>query len=199
MANAEPEESRAMAADNITLELRAEISGNALHVGYGITNRDSRSLVSFDGAIGTGGGEFPDLTGACYVSSAGPGSVRLMRIRPPAHPTKDTPRTFMPPAAEVKPGETRRVRFGLALPLKERSEFSPDFSGATYVKQAVTRLELRIGYFWRTEDTDLQVLTPPNVWRVVKGAPLSQIFQVAAAVPVNCELLVRTDAKFIRM
>jgi hypothetical protein len=199
MANVEPEESGAMAADNVTLELRAEIRENALHVGYGITNRDSRSLVSFDGAIGVGGGEFPDLIGNCYVSSTGPGVVRILRIRPPAHPTKNTTYTFMPPAAEVKPGETRRVRLGLALPLKERSEFSPDFPGATYEKQTVARLELRIGYFWKTEDTVLQVLTPPNVWRVVKGAPLSQIFQVAAAVPANCELLVRTDAKFIRM
>jgi len=199
MASAEAKEERAMAADNVTLELTAQVREKALLVGYGITNRDSRTLVSFDGAIGAGGGEFPDLTGSCYVSYAGPGVVRVMRIRPPAHPTKDTTRTFIPPASEVRPGETRRVRFSLALPLRERSEFSPDFSGATYEKQAVTRLELYIGCFWKTEETVLQVLTPPNVWRVVKGAPLSQIFPVSRVAPVNCELLVRTDAKFVRM
>lgn len=199
MVSVNPGEARAMLAETVTLGLTAEINQGALLVRYEIANRDSRSLVSFDGAIGTGGGEYPDLSGNCYVSSGGPGLARVLRIRPPAHPTKDTTRTFIPPASETGPGGIRRVRFRLALPLKERSEFSPDFSGATYEKQAVTRLELCIGCFWKTDDTVLQDLSPPSVWRVVKGAPLSQIFQISAGTPVNGELLVRTDAKFIRM
>jgi hypothetical protein len=85
------------------------------------------------------------------------------------------------------------------LPVKERSEFSPDFSGATYEEQTVNECELKIGYFWKTPATILKPLGHPNVWQVVKGASLAETHEISGMTRVTFELLVRTDAQFIRL
>jgi hypothetical protein len=185
-----------MAAETLHLEVNAKVAAGALLVSYALANRGNETVVTYDGALGTGGGDYPDLTGQCYVSYGGPGVARILRIRPPNHPTKDTTKISIPPASEVRPGETRRVQFRLPLPLKERSEF---MSGAAYTPQPVGTLELKIGYFVKTPATVLEPFKAPNVWRVVKGASLAETHEVAARVQVTFELLARTDPKFIRM
>ncbi|MGA2723874.1 MAG: hypothetical protein ABSG79_15870 [Bryobacteraceae bacterium] len=186
------------ATDTLVLDLSASVEGGALHVRYALINRAGRAIVAFDGATGTGGGPFPDLTGQCYVSFAD-GAVRVQRIRPSPHPSIDTTRIFMPAVSQIAPQETRRVQFRLPLPVKERSEYTPDYPGATYEQQLVNRLELRIGYFFKTGETVLKPLGTPGVFQAVKGASLSQTFQVAQICPATIDVLVRTDAEFLRM
>src|ERR1039457_4184793 len=143
------------ATDTLVLDQIASVEGGALHVRYALINRAGRAIVAFDGATGTGGGPFPDLTGQCYVSCAD-GAVRVQRIRPSPHPSIDTTRIFMPAVSQIAPQETRRVQFRLPLPVKERSEYTPDYPGAMYEQQLVNRLELRIGYFFKTGETVLK-------------------------------------------
>jgi len=186
------------AADTLALDLSASVAEGALDVTYSLLNGTAHPIVAFDGATGTGGVPFPDLTGQCYVSYID-GGIRILRIRPGPHPTKDTTRIFMPAASEIAPQETRRVQFRLPLPVKERAEYTPDYPGATYVKQPVHRLELRIGYFFKTGDTVLKPVGTQGVVQVVKGASLSQTYQVSQICPVTVDVLVRTDAEFLRM
>jgi len=188
-----------MATDSVTLTVTARTFDEGLHVTYALTNAGPHTIVAYDGAAGLGEGEYPDLTGQCYVSYTGQEVARILRIRPPAHPTKETTRTFMPAASEIPPGETRHVQFRLPLPLKERSEFSPDFSGARYEKHRCLWLELRIGHFLKTPDTVLKPYDRPNVWQVVKGASLAETRQVGTTTAAAFDLLVRTDPGFIRM
>src|SRR5262249_44654352 len=62
-----------MGADTVELSVEAKTEGASLHVSYSLTNRGAVSILSFDGAKGTGAGEFPDITGQCYVSVRGSG------------------------------------------------------------------------------------------------------------------------------
>jgi hypothetical protein len=186
------------AADTLALDLSAEVSQGALHVKYALSNRTAHTIVAFDGATGTGGGPFPDLTGQCYISYVN-GEVLIQRIRPGPHPTKDTTRFFMPAASQIAPQETRRVQFRLPLPVKERAQYTPDYPGAKYVNQLAQRLELRIGYFFRTGETVVKPMGTPGVFQVVKGASLSEMYQVLQTCPATVEVLVRTDEEFLRM
>jgi hypothetical protein len=186
------------AADTLTLELSASVLEGALEVRYTLANRSNRAIVAFDGAVGIGGGPFPDLTGQCYVSYVD-GNVRIQRIRPGPHPTKDTTRIFMPAGSEIAPQQTRRVQFRLPLPVKERAEYTPDYPGAPYKNQLAHRLELRVGYFFRTEETVLKPMGAPGVFQVVKAASLSETYVVSQICPVTFDVLVRTDPEFLRM
>jgi hypothetical protein len=186
------------AADAPMLMLNATVAEHALHLKYTLTNRTPNTVVAFDGATGIGGGDFPDLTGQCYVSYID-GIARILRIRPGPHPTMDTTRILMPSASVLAPGEERRVQFRLAIPVKECAEYSPDYSGAKYAKHAVDGLELRIGYFFKTPETVVQAMGAPGVFKVVKAAPLSQTYQVSQSCPITFEMLVRTEPDFLRM
>ncbi len=186
------------AAEAPVLDLSASVAAGALQVSYALKNRSGYSIVAFDGAAGAGGGPFPDLTGQCYISYAD-GAARILRIRPGPHPAKDTTRIFMPAGSEIGPQETRRVQFRLPLPLKERAEYSPDFPDAHYAAHLVHRVELRIGYFFRTADTVLKPRDAPGVVQVVKGAPLAQTFAVTQSCAATVEILARTDEGFLRM
>jgi hypothetical protein len=188
----------ASAADALSLELRATVTDGAVRVSYTIANRSPQTMVAYDGATGTGGGEFPDLTTGCYVSYAD-GACRILRIRPSPHPLRTTTRILIPPASVIEPGQTRQVQFRLPLPLKERAEYTPDYPGATYAPHVVHSLNLRIGYFWKTPETVLKPFPPAGVWQVVKGASLTETYRIAQSAPVAFEMLVRTDADFLRM
>jgi hypothetical protein len=187
------------ATDLVRLEVTAQVSGESLLVVYRLTNSGQQSLIAFDGAGGTGDDAPADLSKQLYVSWA-EGSARILRIRPGPHPTKRTDTIFLPAVSEVKAGETRQVKFRLTLPLKERSEYTPDFSGATYETRPVSKLELRIGYFWKTPGAELTPLGAPGVFRVTKGlASLSDTKEVSATAAASFPLMVRTDQVFLRM
>lgn len=185
------------AADTLVLTLSATVSENALLIKYTLTNRTPNTVVAFDGATGIGGGDFPDLTGQCYVSYID-GSARILRIRPGPHPAKDTTRILMPSASVLAPQEERRVQFRLAIPVKECAEYSPDYSGAKYENHAARGVDLRIGYFFKTAETVVQPIAP-GVFKVVRAAPLSQTYQVSQSCSAAFEMLVRTEPDFLRM
>jgi len=187
-----------MDVDKIYLEMTAVIKDERLLVSYALANRSAQTLVAFDGAKGTGGDEYPDLTAQCYVSFVPPATARILRTRPPAHPTLETAHTFIPAASQILAGQTRNVKFSLPLPLKERSYFSPDFDGAIYAVQPVGEVELRIGCFWKTPETKL-IERAAGVFIVQRGAPLTQIFEVACRFPLTFNMSIRKDAEFIRM
>jgi hypothetical protein len=163
-----------------------------------VDNKSPNAIVTFDGAGGKGEGEFPDLTGQCYVSFHD-GVACVQRIRPGAHPTRETTRIFIPVAAEVGPGERRNVKFRLPLPVKERAEYTPDFPGASYEKRLASRMELRIGYFFKTPETLLKPTETPGTYHVARGAPLSETQQMTQTCDVALDVLARTDAAFLRM
>ena len=186
------------AADTLALEVNAALRNGALEVSYALTNRSSQSIIAFDGAPGIGGGAFPDLTGQCYISYSD-GIVHILRIRPGPHPTKDTTRIFMPAGSEIAPQETRRVQFGLSLPIKERAEYSPDGPSATHATRLAHQLELGIGYFFKTADTVVKPRELPGAVQVVRAAPLSQTYQISRRCAVDVEIQIRTDPEFLRM
>jgi hypothetical protein len=187
------------AAEPVSLDVNARVENDALLVRYTLVNRRSDAIITFDGATGTGGGEYPNMTGQCYISEGSNGLARILRIRPRPHPTARSRKLFVPAVAEVKAGETRRVQFRLPFPVKERSEYSPEFSGATWDRRAMNRLELRIGWFPRTASTELKPLGAPNVYLLVRGASIPEMHEVAATTGVAFDLMVRTDPQFIRM
>jgi len=186
------------AADTLVLVVSATVSEDALHVKYTLTNRTPNTVVAFDGATGIGGGDFPDLTGQCYVSYID-GTARILRIRPGPHPTMDTTRILMPSASVLAPKDERHVQFRLAIPVKECAEYSPDYPGAKYEKHAAHGLDLRIGYFFKTAETVVQPMGAPGVFKVVRAAPLIQTYQVSQSCPATFDMLVRTEADFLRM
>jgi hypothetical protein len=188
----------ASAADALALETRAAVEDGVLHVSYVIASRSQQTMIAYDGATGTGGGDFPDLSTGCYVSYSD-GACHILRIRPSPHPLRTTTRILVPPASVVEPGQTHHVQFRLPLPLKERAEYTPDYPGATYALRVVHSLNLRVGYFWKTPETVLKPLPPAGVWQVVKGAPLVETYQIAQSCSVTFEMLVRTDPDFLRM
>ena len=189
----------AQTTDEASLSVTAQVSGDTLLVNYALVNSGAEPLIAFDGAGGTGDDQPADLTGQLYVSSGGAGVARILRIRPPAHPTKKTTRIFVPAVSEVKPGQTRRVTFRVMLPLKERSEYTPDFAGAVYQQRQVSRIELCVDYFRKTLLTELKPLGKPGVYQVAKGlAPLSDTRRLSATAAASFPLLVRTDNTFIR-
>ena len=188
----------ASAGNELILETRATVVEGTLRVSYSVSNRSQRAMIAYDGATGKDGGDFPDLSTGCYVSYMD-GACRILRIRPPTHPLRTTSRILIPPASIVEPGQTRRVQFRLPLPLKERAEYTPDYPGATYAPRVVHRLDLCIGYFWKTPDTVLKALPPTGVWQVMRGAPLVETYQIAESCSVTFQMLVRTDADFLRM
>ena len=186
------------AADTLVLDISAAVQGGALEVSYALTNRTAQTIVAFDGAPGVGGGPFPDLTGQCYISYSD-GVVRIIRIRPGPHPTKDTTRIFMPAGSELAPQETRKVQFRLPVPVKERAEYSPDHAGAAYAKHLAHQLELRIGYFFKTAETVVKPREAHGSVQVVRAASLSQTYSVSRICAVDVEVLARTEPDFLRM
>jgi hypothetical protein len=188
----------ANAVNALELGARATVEDGVVRVSYDMRNRSQQTMVAYDGATGTGGGDYPDLSAGCYVSYSD-GECRILRIRPSPHPLRTTTRILIPPASVVDPGQTRRVQFRLPLPLKERAEYTPDYPGATYALRPVHRLILRIGYFWKTPETVLKPLPPAGVWQVLKGAPLVGTHQLSQSCLVTFDMQVRTDADFLRM
>jgi hypothetical protein len=183
---------------DVRLKVTCRVHNQELLVEYWLNNHSNRPLLAYDGAPGIPpGAEWPDLDGQIYIS-AGDGQVELKRINPPLPPGGLANRVFIPPVSQVRPGEERNVRFRLQLPLVERSQYTPDFSGAQYQDRLAPAIQLIIGYFWRTESMELTPFPEnPKAFRVV-GAHGEQKFLssgCAGEVPVK----VRVDHQFQRL
>jgi hypothetical protein len=183
---------------DILVSLDCHVEAGKLFVRYALTNNGRLPLLTYDGAPGKPpDAEWPDLKGQLYVSVLGD-KVSLKRIDAPPPPGVLVNRRFIPPLSQTLPGEQREVRFVLEEPVTERSEFTPDFAGATYVEQTVHYVELQLGCFWRTQAMELIPFPAnPKAFRL-KGTHGAQSFlttQKQCAVRVKQ----RTDPAFRRI
>jgi hypothetical protein len=182
---------------DLTLKLECEVQKGILHVRYVLTNLAKLPILAYDGAPGLPpDAKWPDLTAQLYVSVLGE-SVAFKRVNPPIPPGVQVNRVFLPPLSQTLPGESRTVQFQLHEPVAERSQYTPDFSGATYRERPVQQIELHLGYFWQTAGMELTPFPAnPKAFRL-KGAHAPQLLAVARSYQT---LLVkeRTDSIFQR-
>lgn len=178
------------------LKLTCRVENGWLHLDYTFANSGQRRILSYDGA-GDESTEWPDYTGKVYVSYARTGTVEIKRVLPPVPAGKRITRVVSPWTYLLKPGEQRRVRFRLALPLRERSEYFPDFKGAIYEQRRVNKVQLSIGYFYIADDLELEPTPKPNVYRNGSSQSVQQV--TAASCDASIEVSVRTDPVFERV
>jgi len=183
---------------DILLELDCRAEQGKLHVRYALRNDGGLPLLAYDGAPGKPPeAEWPDLAGQLYVSVTGD-KVSLKRILAPLPPGIEVNRVFIPPLSRTMPGERREVRFVLDEPVAERSEFTPDFPGATWREETARYVELQLGCFWMTPGMEpVPFPANPKAFRL-KGAHGAQSF---LTVQKQCAVRVkqRTDAAFRRL
>jgi len=190
-----PEETRKM---DVKLAVRCHIKEGKLYVEYGVKNDGKQPLLAYDGAPGApADAEWPDLAGQIYVSVTRD-AVALKRIYPPSPPGVNVNRVFIPPLSLTAPGASRIVRFVLPLPLVERSQYTPDFSGAQYKEVSVSSLQLCLGCFWKTGAMEVQPLAENPKAFHLKGAHGQQTILCASA-PQTIQVKERTDPQFQRI
>lgn len=186
-----------MESRDLSLKLEAQVQQGVLHVRYTLANHASLPILAYDGAPGLPpDAKWPDLANQIYVSVLGD-SVALKRVNPPQPPGVQVNRVFLPPLSQTLPGETRIVQFQLLEPVAERSQYTPDFPGATYDRLSVHQIELQLGYFWQTAGMEVTPFPAnPKAFRL-KGAHAPQLLAVARTYET---LLVkaRTDSAFQR-
>jgi hypothetical protein len=155
-------------------------------------------LLAYDGAPGApADADWHSLDGQIYVSVADH-SVALKRINPPAPADEDINRVFIPPLTETLPGQTRKVKFCVKLPLTERSQYTPDFAGAVYKEHTVRRVEICVGCFWKTPTMELQPLAGnPKAFRLKTAHGPQSILCGGSMQTVTVKE--RTDDKFQRI
>lgn len=186
------EETRKMATKQLTptLRLKCRAEDGRLLVEYAIENPGPAAVVVYDGAPGDATSGWPDLTDQVYVSFRAPDSVELLRIRAPMPAGRRITQIRVPSVSVVSPGQTRVVRFSLALPLVERSEYSPAISEHSRELRTARSVVLTIGYFPQMRGTKLiPMQANPAVFRV-EGEYGAQQFVTASAstdVPVESE------------
>ena len=183
---------------DVAITVETQVVDGLLRVTYAIRNGGRHPLLAYDGAPGAPpDAEWPGLDGQIYVSVVGD-SVALKRINPPTPPDEDINRVFIPPLSETLPGQTRKVKFCLKLPLTERSQYTPDFAGAVYKEHSVRRVEICVGCFWRTPTMELQPLPAnPKAFRL-KTAHGPQSILYGASIQ-TAPVRERTDDKFQRI
>jgi hypothetical protein len=183
---------------DLAITVETQVVDGMLRVAYALRNGGKHPLLAYDGSPGLpADAEWPSLDGQIYVSVVGD-SVALKRINPPVPADEDINRVFIPPLSETLPGQTRKVKFCVKLPLTERSQYTPDFAGAVYKEHSVRRVEICVGCFWRNATMELQPLPAnPKAFRLKTAHGPQSILCGASmqTVPVR----ERTDDKFQRI
>jgi hypothetical protein len=176
--------------------MQAQIVDSELHVAYDFRNDTSAAVVVYDGATVVGE-EVPDLRRSIYVSLRGE-TAAIMRTRAATPSNARINRIRIPTVSVVLAGAARRIRFRLPLPLREHSEYTPDFPGASYELRAATIVQLQVGYFPMQPDTRLEPLpSAPNAFEV--GGQFAEQAFVSDRVSLRVPIEMRTDAAFIRL
>jgi hypothetical protein len=183
---------------HVAIAVSCRAQNGLLNVEYTLANLGAVPLLAYDGAPGVpADAEWPDLDGQIYISVV-QDTVQLKRINPPPIPGMNMNRVYIPPVSQVPPNGVRRVRFRLKLPLVERSQYTPDFSGAQYRDQVINIVQLSIGYFWKSDSTLLEPFpSSPNVFRV--RGPHGEQHVASATSMQQLPVRVRTDGKFQRI
>ena len=188
------------AQEAMDLTFRCKSDANWLYVEYTVHNNTASDLYSYDGAPGvpSDNPEWPDATQQVYISFRAPGAVQIKRMRAPIPPGQRLAQVRIPVVARVKPGAARVVRFRIHLPLSERSEYTPDFSGATYEERVVNTIEMWVGYFALDPRAQLAPLPDhPDLFQVHSQSANQLLAHCAVAHTVKVR--VRTDPKFQRL
>jgi hypothetical protein len=182
---------------DVAIAVECKIADGMLRVAYTLKNAGKLPLLGYDGASGLpADAEWPSLDGQIYISVEGD-SVALKRVNPPLPADADVNRVFIPPLSQTLPGQTRKVRFCLKLPLTERSQYTPDFEGAEYKAHAVRRVDLCVGCFWKTDAMQVQPFSAnSNAFRLKTAHGPQSIVCGGSAMSVTVRE--RVDDKFQR-
>jgi hypothetical protein len=183
----------------LLLTARARIEGDWLLIEYHATNRGSQTVMTYDGASGEPGQEYPDLSShrGVFITYMNQGIVQIKRalVTPPSGKVTAV---RIPALSRLLPGESRTVRFKLPLPLTEKSEFSPDFDGATYELRKVKSLQVCLGYMILPEGSTLNPFPEnPQAFKVVGSHGAQR--EATATVEIAVTVRFRTDGQFHRL
>ena len=181
----------------VQLSMKCRPQDGALLVDYELSNNGQQSIVGFDGRVGDPTKKYEDLTQSVYIGVRGDGSVGILRVVPKPPTGVSVAHIPVPALSLIEPGQTRKVSFKLPLPLKERSQFTPDYPGATYEQRHYSKVLLVIEIALKTDKT---ILTPfpanPAAYRLSGG--LGPSTRVTASCDSAVDVLVRTDNGFLR-
>jgi hypothetical protein len=184
------------------LELTGEsaVSGERLRITYTLNNRADRPLVTYDGPAGDPKEPWPALDDAVCLSFEAPAKVHVKRICAPAPKKIQVTKLKVPTVRKLMPGQTRQVKFSLALPLRERSEYFPHHDKAPYQDHKAKELMLWIGYLPLVDGMQLVPCAPgAEVYRLQGDyLPPEQLF-AKWTTPCNVTVKVRTDDQFERV
>lgn len=176
----------------------ARIEGEWLLLDYRVENRGTEPVLTYDGATGDSGQEYPDLSAhrGLYVFYREPATVQVARMLVP--PTGKVTAVLIPVVYRLEGGETRLVKLRLPLPLTEKCELSPHFDGATYEARQARAVQVRIGFMWLPAGSTLRPFPAnPRAFKVVGPHGPQEIAGGAATITVPVRM--RTDAAFRRL
>ncbi len=186
---------------DVILTARFSLTPKELRVAYQLENKGGSVLAVYDGAGTPPPGDtesWPDLTENVYVSFQDPGTVHLKRIRPPLPEDMDVMFVNVPAASRLEPGAVRKTRFSLKLPLAEYNEYFPDYPEAQWEERTASRIQLWIGYFRATSETEFHPL-PDNPHIFTLGGQFGEQEFVTASQELEVKVRVRTDPVFQRV
>jgi hypothetical protein len=181
----------------VQLSVKCRTEGGVLLVDYELTNGGPQPVVAFDGAVGDPAKKYEDLTKNVYVGVHGNEAVRILRIVPKPPAGVSVAHVPVPALSLLEPGSTRSVSFKLPLPLKERSQFTPDFPGATYDSREYGKVVLVIQTALKIETTKL-VPFPANPAAYKLEGQAGPGGRVEASCNTPVDVFVRTDNGFLR-
>ncbi len=186
---------------DIILTASMSVTPDELRVAYQIENRSRSTLAVYDGAGSPPPGDtgsWPELTENVYVSFESPDRLHLKRVRPPTPEGVDITFIELPPVSRIDPGAVRRSRFALKLPVSEYSEYFPDNPEARWEERTAREVQLWIGYFRATPETEFTPLPEsPHIYLV--GGELGEEEVVTALQTLTLPVRVRTDPDFERV
>ena len=181
----------------VQLSANCRIESGALLVDYELTNRGPQPVVAFDGAVGDPAKKYEDLSKNLYIGVRGHEAVQILRIVPQPPTGVAVAHVPVPALSLIEPGQTRSVSLKLPLPLKERSQFTPDYPGATYETRQYGKVILVIQTALKTEKTKL-VPFPSNPAAYKLEGEAGPGGRVEASCNTAVDVLVRTDGGFLR-
>ncbi len=186
---------------DVILRAAFQLTPEELRVAYQLENHSRSVLAVYDGADTPAPDDtesWPDLTENVYLSFQEPATLHLKRIRPPLPEDEDITFVNIPVASRLEPGAVRKTRFALKLPLSEFNEYYPDYPGAQWEERTATEVQLWIGYFRATPETEFQPLPDaPHIFSL--GGQFGEQEFVTARQALTVKVRVRTDPVFQRL
>lgn len=182
---------------DVKLEVTTYIRGDSLYITYRLHNRGSKDLIAFDGNPGDPKDPWPDLSSAVGVTFEQPDKLLIKRVYPRTPPNVDRVTVQVPAVSVTAPGQSREVHFRLTIPVREQNRAFEHSPQPQYAEQVARRVEVWIGYFWKTDKTILKPFPEyPKAFRARGEFGCEQIVRSSVDQQVKAE--VRTDSGFVR-